>query len=231
MTLRCVFFQSHDPSVFGSRNKHAARSFSTMCLHIITLNQGLNSPCRKKNHSPIPLEYIGVVRRTKTTSDVLLERRIDGFWNIDSDRNLSEPWTGITQFTRLNEKPPDGCGVRGEAADKTIGNDKLVWNVTSSSTKRKAAVGYRKAEARQCAKFERHSLIFITTDDMVSKDTIKNARNKLGSSLESAMPCKDQNLGNGETCGEIKSNTRNSTYACIVEAHESTRKRLGKNST
>ena len=29
VTLCCVFFQSHDPSMFGSRNKHAARSFST----------------------------------------------------------------------------------------------------------------------------------------------------------------------------------------------------------
>ena len=29
MTLCCVFFQSHDPSMFGSRNKHAARPFST----------------------------------------------------------------------------------------------------------------------------------------------------------------------------------------------------------
>ena len=29
VTLCCVFFQSHDPSMFGSRNKHAERSFST----------------------------------------------------------------------------------------------------------------------------------------------------------------------------------------------------------
>ena len=71
--------------------------------------------------------------------------------------------------------------------------------------------------------------MFITTDDMESKDTMKNAREKLGSSSESAMPCKDQNLGHRETCGEIKPNTRNSKYACIVEVWESTRKRLGKN--
>ena len=29
VTLCYVFFQSHDPSMFGSRNKHAARSFTT----------------------------------------------------------------------------------------------------------------------------------------------------------------------------------------------------------
>ena len=51
----------------------------------------------------------------------------------------------------------------------------------------------------------------------------KRRAKKVGSSLEAAKPCKVRNLGKGETCGEINSNTRNWKYACIVEAHESTR--------
>ena len=36
------------------------------------------------------------------------EKRIDDYWNIDGSRDLSDPWTGVTQFTLLEEKPPDG---------------------------------------------------------------------------------------------------------------------------
>ena len=36
---------------------------------------------------------------------------------------------------------------------------------------------------------------------MEFKDTMKNARKKLESSMDSAMPCKIENLGQGETCG------------------------------
>ena len=36
------------------------------------------------------------------------ESRIDDCWNIDGSRDLSDFWTGFTQFTLLGEKPPDG---------------------------------------------------------------------------------------------------------------------------
>ena len=64
---------------------------------------------------PIPLKYIDVSRTTRTNLDVMQERRIDDYWNIDGSRDLSDSWTGFTQFTLLEEKPPDGhmwSGVR-----------------------------------------------------------------------------------------------------------------------
>ena len=57
---------------------------------------------------PIPLKYIDVSRTTHTNLDVKQEKRIDDYWNIDGSRGLSDPWTGFTQFTLLEEKPPDG---------------------------------------------------------------------------------------------------------------------------
>ena len=57
---------------------------------------------------PIPLKYIDVSRTTHTNLDVMQESRIDDYWNIDGSRDLSDPWTGFTQFTPLEEKPPDG---------------------------------------------------------------------------------------------------------------------------
>ena len=35
------------------------------------------------------------------------ERRIDDYWNIDGSRDVSDSWTGFTQFT-LSEKPLEG---------------------------------------------------------------------------------------------------------------------------
>ena len=63
---------------------------------------------------PIPLKYIDVSRTTHTNLDVMQERRIDDCWNIDGSRDLSDPWTGFTQFTLLDEKPPDGYMLSGE---------------------------------------------------------------------------------------------------------------------
>ena len=75
---------------------------------------------REKNHSPIPLKYIDVTRTTHTNLDVKQEKRIDDYWNIDGSRDLSDPWTGFTQFTLLDEKAPDGrYVVRGEINEKT----------------------------------------------------------------------------------------------------------------
>ena len=63
---------------------------------------------------PIPLKYIDVSRTTHTNLDVMQERRIDDYWNIDGSRNLSDSWTGFTQFIQLEEKPPDGYMWSGE---------------------------------------------------------------------------------------------------------------------
>ena len=58
---------------------------------------------------PIPLRYIDVTKTTCTTLDVLQECRVGDYWNIDANRNyLPESWTGLTQFTMLHEKPPNG---------------------------------------------------------------------------------------------------------------------------
>ena len=56
----------------------------------------------------IPMKYIDVSRTTHTNLDVKQERRIDDCWNLDGSRDLSDYWTGFTQFTLLEEKPPDG---------------------------------------------------------------------------------------------------------------------------
>ena len=52
--------------------------------------------------------------------DVKQEKCIDDYWNINGSRDLSDPWTGFTQFTLLEEKPSRRIFVvRGEINEKT----------------------------------------------------------------------------------------------------------------
>ena len=60
---------------------------------------------------PIPLKYSDVSRTTRTNLDVKQERRIDDYWTIVASRDLSDSWTGFTQFTLLEENlQTDKCG-------------------------------------------------------------------------------------------------------------------------
>ena len=48
------------------------------------------------------------------------ERRIDDYWNIDGSRDLSDSWTGFTQFTCWKRNlQTDICGP-GEINEKTV---------------------------------------------------------------------------------------------------------------
>ena len=61
-------------------------------------------------------------------------------------------------------------------------------------------------------------IYFIDPEDQEFKETIKNARKKLETSVAPAMPCKImKNYGSG---GSDKNKTK---LACILEANESTR--------
>ena len=59
---------------------------------------------------PIPLEYIDILRATKTNLDDESEARIDDYWydQADANRDLSGMWTGHTVFQLLRPRPPSG---------------------------------------------------------------------------------------------------------------------------
>ena len=65
-------------------------------------------------------------------------------------------------------------------------------------------------------------IYFIDPEDTEFKETIKNARKKLETSVAPAMPCK-----NTKNCGSRASNKIQTKLACILEADESTRMRMG----
>ena len=65
-------------------------------------------------------------------------------------------------------------------------------------------------------------IYFIDPEDTEFKETIKNARKKLETSVAPAMPCKIT-----KNCGSGASNKIQTKLACILEADESTRMRMG----
>ena len=65
-------------------------------------------------------------------------------------------------------------------------------------------------------------IYFIDPEDTEFKETIKNARKKLETSVAPAMPCKIM-----KNCGSGASNKNETKLACILEADESTRMRMG----
>ena len=64
------------------------------------------------------LKFQDVNRSTHIDLDVLQEKRIDDYWNVDSSRHLSNSWRGFTKFTLLKEKPPKGYMWSGRRLTK-----------------------------------------------------------------------------------------------------------------
>ena len=97
--------QDSFPDAGEAINDFWSMSGSFIYRHHVEPRVKLYSP--REESFPIPPKYIDVSRTTHTNLDVKQEKRIDDYWNIDGSRDLSDPWTGFTQFTLLEEKAPD----------------------------------------------------------------------------------------------------------------------------
>ena len=62
----------------------------------------------KEETFPISVKYIDVSRTTHTGHDIMQEKKIDDYWNVDSCKHLSDSWRGFTKVTLLKERPPKG---------------------------------------------------------------------------------------------------------------------------
>ena len=182
----------------------------------------------REEHSLFPLKYIDVTRTTHTNLDVKQEKRIDDYWNIDGSRDLSDPWTGFTQFTLLDEKALDGfmwSGRRLTRKQLTSRPDHLwpeLWKSMGKHAKLKERQKWSEEKIHLDNARKLRGIYFIEPEDKEFKETIKNARKKLETSVALAMPCK-----NVKNCGSGASNKIKTKLACILEADEYTRMRMG----
>ena len=102
--------------------------------------------------------------------------------------------------------PTDKCGP-GEIDEKTKLKEKQKWSNEKLHLENARTL---------------RGIYFIDPEDTEFKETIKNARKKLETSVAPAMPCKIM-----KNCGSGGSNKIKAKLACILEADESTRVRMG----
>ena len=197
--------------------------------HRVELRVKLYSP--REESFPIPLKHIDFSRTTHTNLDVMQQCRIDNHWNIDGSRDMSDSWTGFTQFTLLEEKPPDGflwSGGRLTKRQVTSRPDHF-WSELWTKLKRNAKLKEKQKWSNEETKLGNarrfRGIYIIDPEDKEFKETIGNARKKLETPMAPAMPCKTRKKSEK---GEIRSKTNDfkSKLACILEASESTRLRM-----
>ena len=138
-----------------------------------------------------------VTRVTHTTLDIFQGSRIDDFWKIDAARDLSDSWTGFTQFSLLKETAPEGYMWSGERLTKrqaTSRPDHLwpeIWRGMSRNSKMKERQNW--ASERRMLR----GIYFIHPEDKEFSEIIKNARKNL--EVQEALLCfvKRQPAGTG----------------------------------
>ena len=196
----------------------------------ITLNPESNFTRREKNHSLFHRNTL-TSPELHTNLDVAQETRIDDYWNIDGSRDLSDSWTGFTQFTLLEQKPPNGnmwSVGRLTKRQATSRPDHLwpeLWRGMSKNAKLREKHKWAIEKPKLDNARRLRGIFFIDPEDKEFKETIKNARKKLETPMAPAMPCKTcKKNKHGET--RSKTNDFKSKFACILEASESTRMRM-----
>ena len=220
--------QPHDslPDAGEAINDFWSMSGSFIYRHHVEPRVKLYSP--REESFLVPLKYIDVSRTTHTNLDVKQEKRIDDYWNIDGSRDLSDPWTRFTQIILLEEKPPDGymwSGRRLTRKQLTSRPDHLwpeLWKSMGKHAKLKEKQKWSEDKIHLENARKLRGIYFIDLEDTEFKETIKNARKKLETSVAPAMPCKIM-----KNCGSGGSDKNKTKLACILEADESRRMRMG----
>ena len=142
---------------------------------------------------PIPLKYIDVTRTNDITLDVISEKHIDDFSNVDGERDLSDAWIGFTRFILLNETPPDGFSWSGERLTRkqtsrpdNVWPDMLKHLSDASKRREKQKWAIEKPELDNARRLRR--IYFIDSEEEEFEDMTRNAHRKLEIPMPAAMP-------------------------------------------
>ena len=211
--------QPHDsfPDAGEAINDFWSMSGSFIYRHHVEPRVKLYSP--RDESFPIPLKYIDVSRTTHTNFDVKQEKRIDDYWNIDGSRDLSDSWTGFTQFTPLDEKPPDGytwSGGRLTRKQLTSRPDHLwpeLWKSMGKHAKLKEKQKWSEEKPHLENARKLRWIYLIDPEDKEFKETIENARKILEAPMAPAMPCKIRK--NNKNCENVKNPIKSKQNLCV----------------
>ena len=123
--------------------------------------------------------------------------------------------------------PTDMCGPGGRPTRKQLASrpDHLwpeLWKSMGKNAKLKEKQKWAEEKIHLDNARKLRGIHFIGPEDKEFKETIKNAREKLETSVAPAVPCKFL-----KNCGSGASNKIKTKLACFLEAGESTRLRVG----
>ena len=194
----------------------------------ITLNPESNFTRQEKNHSLFhwsTLTYPEPLIRIWMSSNRSASMIIGISMGLETCLILGQV---SHNFTLLEEKAPDGymwSGWRLTRKQLTSRPDHL-WPELWKSMRKHAKLKEKQKWSNEKIHLENarklRGIYFIDPEDKEFKETIKNARKKLETSVALAMPCKIM-----KNCGSGASNKNKTKLACILEADESTRMRMG----
>ena len=146
----------------------------------------------KEESFPIPLKYVDVTRTSYTSLEVMLEKQIEDYWNVDGEKELSDAWTGFTRFVLLKERPPEGYTWSGGRLTRKQKTDVWpdMWKHMSDAAKKKAKQKWAVEKPKLDNARQLRGIYFIEPNDEEFKLTVKAARRKLEVPMPAAMPCK-----------------------------------------
>ena len=162
----------------------------------ITLNPESNFTRREKNHS---LFHWNTLTYPELLIRIWMSSRRSALIIIGTLMALETcqiPWTGFTQFTLLDEKAPDGFTLSGRRLtikQLTSRPDHLwpdLWKSMGKNAKLKEKQKWSEEKIHLDNARKLRGIYFIDPEDKEYKETIKNARKKLETSVALAMPCK-----------------------------------------
>ena len=149
---------------------------------------------------------------------------------------LSDSWTGFAKFTSLSENLLQWYLWSARRLTKIQGITRAnylcpeIWSGMSKVVKKKEKQQWESAKPKFDNARTLRGIYFIEREIGKDKETIQNLR-KMKLPMEAAMPCM---MGTRKRLRELQEiavrriteSDRKTKYACIVEAHECTRKRL-----
>ena len=140
---------------------------------------------------PIPLQWHRRYQKLQLHPRMYCWRKDD--WNVDGDRELSDAWTGVTRFTVLNEKPPDGYAwsvgrlIRKRTTSRPDTLWPEIWKDVSDASKRTEKLKWAIEKPKLDNARRLRGIYFIDPDDEEFKDIMYNARRKLEIPMPAAM--------------------------------------------
>ena len=147
-------------------------------------------------------------------------------------KDLSDSWTGFTQFTLLKEKPPDGYMWSRSRLTKRQTTSRPYHfrpEISRSMSRNSKTKDKQKLAASEKPKLENarrlRGIYFIEPEDEEFKEIIKSSWRQLEVPAAPAVPRKRMS-GRKYRATRSKNDDHKSKFACIFEAEESKRMRM-----